>query len=270
MAFIKYGRPSTVDNDYASRTSAMPGFRVLTPTSLTESVATQLRDAIAAGRLQPGDRLVEADLAAQMGISRAPVREALRQLEFEGLVEGRARRGYVVRALSAAELIEIYDLRVLLEPVLAHAAATRLKPDELPALKAIVGRMRDAARRADWLSVVAADREFHTQIGRLADRPLTAQIFDHLNEQIRRFTALMRSTYPDIEQSADEHTALLAAIASGNPERAAEEMRLHLEDARQRLASILGEGRLPDGRAAELDGHEPTSVAMRGSRSQET
>src|SRR6185503_4537251 len=101
----------------------MTGFRVLAPPSLTESVAAELRDGISAGRLKPGDRLVEADLASQMGISRAPVREALRQLEFEGLVEGRARRGYVVRAISASELIELYELRVLLEPVLARSAA---------------------------------------------------------------------------------------------------------------------------------------------------
>lgn len=218
----------------------MTGFKVLTPTSLTESVAVQLRDGISSGRLKPGDRLVEADLASQMGISRAPVREALHQLEFEGLVEGRTRRGYVVRELSTAELLEIYDLRALLEPVLAQAAAARAGEEDLAVLRAIVDRMRGAARQGHWAEVINIDREFHAQIGRLANRPLTAQIFDHLNQQVRRFTALLSTSYTDIEQMVDEHDALFEALASGDPDRAADEMRLHLEDARRRLALIVG------------------------------
>jgi DNA-binding GntR family transcriptional regulator len=239
----------------------MTGFEVLAPKSLTESVVAALRDGIASGRLQPGVRLVEADLAAQMGISRAPVREALRQLEFEGLVAGRTRRGYVVRGLSNADMIEIYDLRVLLEPVLAHAAAERIDPEALHDLRGIVDRMRQAARDDRWPEVVAADRHFHQRVGQLSGRTLTAQIFDHLNEQVRRFTALMMTSYTDIELMADEHDALLAALASGNPERAADEMRLHLEDARQRLEAILGQPELPGADGYERDGHRPASTA---------
>jgi DNA-binding GntR family transcriptional regulator len=218
----------------------LTGFKVLTPTSLTESVAVQLRDGISSGRLKPGDRLVEADLASQMGISRAPVREALHQLEFDGLVEGRTRRGYVVRELSTAELLEIYDLRALLEPVLACSAAARAGAEDLAVLRAIVDRMRGAARQGHWAEVINIDREFHAQIGRLANRPLTAQIFDHLNQQVRRFTALLSTSYSEIEQMVDEHDALFEALASGDSDRAADEMRLHLEDARRRLALIVG------------------------------
>lgn len=242
----------------------MTGFRVLAPPSLTESVAAELRDGISAGRLKPGVRLVEADLASQMGISRAPVREALRQLEFEGLVEGRARRGYVVRAISASELIELYELRVLLEPVLARSAAARLGEDDLARLRSILDRMRRAARQGQWTDVVNADREFHAQIGHLADRPLTAQIFDHLNEQVRRFTALMATSYSNIELTVEEHDVLLEALASGNPDRAADEMRLHLEDARRRLETIVGDGRFmsvePSVAVSATDGHASRSL----------
>ncbi len=219
----------------------MPGFKVLAPPSLAESVVGELRDGISAGRLKPGDRLIEADLASSMGISRAPVREALRRLEFEGLVEGRARRGFVVRRLSTPELIELYDLRVLLEPVLARCAAACIDAEGSASLRAIVERMRQAARRGEWMDVVNCDREFHARVGQLANRPMTAQIFDHLNEQVRRFTALMVSSYTDIELMVDEHDVLLAALASGDPDRAADEMRLHLGDARRRLAAIVGE-----------------------------
>jgi DNA-binding GntR family transcriptional regulator len=239
---------------------ALLDFKVLAPPSLTESVAAELRSGITTGRLEPGERLVEADLAARMGISRAPVREALRQLEYEGLVTGRPRRGYVVRELSADELLEIYDLRVLLEPVLAAAAAERFTPEKLAELGDIVDRMRDGARCNDSPIVVQADRDFHAQIGRFSGRPLTAQIFDHFNAQVRRFTQAMVVTYADIGQMVDEHQSLLDALASGDPQRAAAEMRLHLEDARRRLTLVLGESAgaaadhpRPDGRGVATD-----------------
>lgn len=248
MPHITVGRPSTVDNLMSLSMDGMSGFKVLAPTSLTASVATELRQGIAAGHLKPGDRLVEADLATQMGISRAPVREALRQLEYEGLVAGRIRRGYVVRGLTTAEMIEVYDLRVLLEPVLASAAVARIQPDDLAELQSTVDRMRHAARHDLWSEVVNADRQFHAQVGQLSGRPMTAQIFDHLNEQVRRFTALMITSYANIELMVDEHEALLAALASGDAALAAREMRLHLEDARRRLHEILGDtADQPDG-----------------------
>jgi len=223
-------------------------FEVLPPISLTDGVAAQIRDGIAAGRLKPGQRLVESEIASQMGISRAPVREALRQLEFEGLVEGRVRRGYAVRELSTDTLLEVYNLRALLEPVLARSASSRIGPDELALFQTLIDRMRESVRGDDWNEVVNVDREFHALIGRLSGLPLTAQIFDHLNEQVRRFTALMMSSYQEREQIVDEHNALLTALVSGEPERAAHEMRLHLDDARQRLSFLFGESSVRDGR----------------------
>jgi cob(I)alamin adenosyltransferase len=107
--------------------------------------------------------------------------------------------------------------------------------------------MREAARRDDWTEVVNADREFHALVGKLSGRPLTAQIFEYLNEQVRRFTALMRSSYRRVEEIANEHEDLVAAIASGNAQRAGQQMHSLLEDARRRLALILGEVRAPDG-----------------------
>ena len=226
----------------------MKRFRVLAPESLNEKVAAQIRDAISAGRLAPGERLVEAGVAAEMGISRAPVREALRRLEFEGLLVARPRRGYVIRDLSVDALHEIYDLRVLLEPILARCAAERIQADDVPALGEVVERMRDAGRRDDWAEVVNADREFHMLVGKLSGRPLTAQVFEHLNEQVRTFMALLRGSYPHPGEMAVEHEDLLNAIASGDGERAERGMRSHLEDARRQLASTMDGNRGSDGR----------------------
>ncbi|MCA9877793.1 MAG: GntR family transcriptional regulator [Thermomicrobiales bacterium] len=224
----------------------MADFKILEPQSLMEGVAAELRTRIHSGQLKPGDRLVEWNLASHMGISRAPVREALRQLEFEGLVSSRPRRGYVVRGLSPAELFEIYDLRSLLEPTLARAASQRVNPEQLAAIYAALDRMRAAAAARDVAAVVKADRAFHAAIGVMANRPLTSHIFVMLNDQVRRFTLLMNQSYSDFDSLLAEHEAIVAAIAAGDGERAAAEMTAHLEDARQRLARVIGESERSD------------------------
>jgi DNA-binding GntR family transcriptional regulator len=228
---------------------SLSDLKVLEPQSLMEGVAAELRARIHAGRLKPGDRLVEWNLASHMGISRAPVREALRQLEFEGLVASRPRRGYVVRDHSPAELFEIHDLRALLEPTLAREAARHVNPAQLSEISEALDRMRIGAANNDVTAVVAADREFHAAIGRMAHRPLTAQIFVLLNDQVRRFTLLMSQSYTDFGLLIAEHEAIAAAIAAEEEDRAANEMRIHLEDARMRLTTVLQETTPPDGDA---------------------
>lgn len=228
------------------RDNLVSDFMILEPQSLMEGVAAELRTRIHSGQLKPGDRLVEWNLASHMGISRAPVREALRQLEFEGLVSSRPRRGYVVRGLSPAELFEIHDLRALLEPTLAREAARHVNPEQLAAIYAARDKMREGAAAQDVTAVVAADRAFHAAIGRMAHRPLTSQIFVMLNDQIRRFTLLLNQSYTDFGSLIAEHDAIVAAIAAGNGDQAAGEMQAHLEDARQRLAKVFGEGARTD------------------------
>ena len=216
----------------------MSDFKILEPQSLMESVAAELRTRIHNGQLSPGDRLVESSLATNMGISRAPVREALRQLEYEGLVASRPRRGYVVRGLSTAELYEIYDLRMLLEPMLASEAAKQVSPDGVAALRTALDNMGCAAAADDLAGVVEADREFHSAIRRMSQRPLTAQIFDLLNDQVRRFTELVNRSYSNFDELIDEHEAILGGIASGDEAQAAKAMWNHLDDARRRLTAM--------------------------------
>jgi DNA-binding GntR family transcriptional regulator len=242
-------RQNVSDRCAAMQDDSLSDYKVLEPQSLMAGVAAELRARIHSGRLKPGDRLVEWNLASHMGISRAPVREALRQLEFEGLVASRPRRGYVVRDHSPAELFEIYDLRALLEPTLARQAALHVNSAQLGDIHAALDRMRLGAANNDVTAVVAADREFHAVIGRMAQRPLTAHIFVLLNDQVRRFTLLMNQSYTDFGVLIAEHEAIVAAIAEGDAERAANEMRAHLEDARQRLTTVLQETAPPEGDA---------------------
>ncbi len=220
----------------------MPEFHPVPAHTLVDEVLKQLRDAISDGTLKPGDRLVEAELARKMNLSRAPVREALRRLEYEGLLEKRQRRGFIVHYLSPDALHEIYELRMLLEPILFRCAATRITDQDVSRLKSIVNRMREAGIRGDWPTVVNTDREFHYEVARLANRPYTARLLEHLNQQVRTFIALLREHYPRMERMADEHDELLIALASRDPDRAAYAISEHLQDARKQLAAAM-EGR---------------------------
>src|SRR4051794_15922744 len=131
---------------------------------LSEEAYDVLRAAILSGRLGPGARLVEADIARQMAISRSPVREAVRKLEREGMVEYKPRRGTVVVGLSRADVADAYQLRAHLEGYGARLAATRATDAQLSELAMFIERMRDCAVAGDLAALVAADVEFHRSL----------------------------------------------------------------------------------------------------------
>lgn len=208
--------------------------------SLAEVVADQIRREIVAGRLVAGTRLLEADLALQMGTSRAPVRQALQRLAVEGLLESRQRRGYVVRAFSLQAIEELCDLRLLLEPVLFEAAAERVDDEGVALLEETVARMRAAVIRGDWSDVVAADRNFHSLVAQLSGRTYTAQAYEILAEPVTVFMEVMRQQHTNIQNWIDDHEALLEVLRAGDGTSAASLIRKHLERDREEIHHALG------------------------------
>jgi DNA-binding GntR family transcriptional regulator len=208
--------------------------------SLADVVAHQIRREIVSGRLPPGTRLLEADLAEQMGTSRAPVRQALQRLALEGLLEARQRRGYVVRPFSLEAIEELCDLRLLLEPVLFRAAAEHMNAEQTQHLEATVGRLRSAVLRSDWAEVVAADRTFHSLVAQAAQRAYTAHAYQMLAEPLTVFMEVMRQHHTDTQDWIDDHEALLALLTSGDGLAAADLIRAHLERDRQEIRLALG------------------------------
>lgn len=207
--------------------------------SLALVVADQIRREIVAGRLAAGTRLLEVDLATQMGTSRAPVRQALQRLSLEGLLESRQRRGYIVRPFSLDTVEELCDLRLLLEPVLFAAAAERIDPTGVLELELTVERLRNAVLRGDWSDVVAADREFHSTVARISQRAYTAQAYEILAEPVTVFMEVMRQQHTNTQDWIDDHQALLHVLKSGNGEAAARLIREHLERDRQEIRAAL-------------------------------
>ncbi|MGP4030698.1 GntR family transcriptional regulator [Pseudarthrobacter sp. 1C304] len=201
--------------------------------SLVSLAANEIRRLIVSGELGPGDKLNEPPLAERLGISRPPLREALRVLESERLLEQTPRRGYRVVSMTDADVEEIYSLRRALEMFALDLLLARRDPGAFDALDPIMAAMRAAAKRGDSAGVVRANVLFHTGIveaaghGRLTDAYRTLMLQMQLS-----MAANVRSearTKGDLGKGCDRHAALLECLRSGDADRIRREFAEHGE-----------------------------------------
>lgn len=203
--------------------------------SLRQQVASSLRDAILSGSLKPGERLVEEEISQGMHTSRGPLREALRQLEQEGLVMSFPYRGSFVSRISTVEVLEVLiPLRATLEGFGFAHALDNLTDADFTALQAIVARMEEAAPAGDLLALVESDIAFHRLVMSRSDQPHTTQIWGTIAPRIRAyFYTQLRGVMPSsgqLEHLAAGHRALLEAMVSRNRERVAALLIEHMQD----------------------------------------
>lgn len=201
--------------------------------SLAEQIASSIRDAIAQGGIPPGARLIEPALAAEMGTSRAPVREAIAELEREGLVVKEANRGARVAALSEQTVREVAEVRGLLEGAAASLAATERTAADLEALEATAAGMEEAARRGEYGRLVELDYQFHAWICRASGRRTLYEAWLAISGKVRLYLAATNLVYPSQQEIAQGHRAILDAIRTRNPRRANRAMQAHLREMLQ-------------------------------------
>jgi DNA-binding GntR family transcriptional regulator len=217
-----------------------PGGRVENLT-LWERVLAHLREEILANRLPAGTELQESALAAQLGVSRAPVREAIGRLATEGLVLVRPRRGAVVRELSKEDFLEAYQVREALEAMAARLATFRLAGEELARLEQLTSTMETHAERDEVDEFFEANAAFHAALvdasGNRRLRELHAQLVGQMNRYRRRSLALRGS----LHQSVAEHRAILVALAERDPDRAGRLVADHIRVPQQRLEALADE-----------------------------
>jgi DNA-binding GntR family transcriptional regulator len=206
---------------------------------LSEEAYDQLRSAILGGQLAPGSRIVEADLARQMRISRSPVREAVRKLEHEGLVEYLPRRGTVVSGLSREDVADAYQLRAHLEAYGARLAATRATELDLARMIDLVTRMREFAAAEDLDGLVAADVEFHRELCRISGSRRLLQAWETLNPARWTMISGLRVSDLSLEQIAERHRPIVAALESRKPENAERIVRSHILQLGERVLAGL-------------------------------
>lgn len=201
----------------------------------TEQTLAQLRRAIMDGNLEPGARLQEVELAAQLGVSRTPIREALRTLSSEGLVEILPNRGARVARWSVEDLTETYELRILLEGRAAERAAGRMSPAELDRLAELCDQMDACAQRGgahDLLTLSDLNSRFHRSVIDAANSPRLATMLSSVVQVPLVMRTFARYTPDALARSMGHHRELTAAIRAGVPEWAGSVMRSHIAAAR--------------------------------------
>lgn len=208
------------------------------PATLRELAVDRLRQAIITGRFSGGHRLVERTLCDQLGVSRSVVREAIRYLEAEGLVETPARSGPVVATLDWPRARQIYDIRRLLEADAAAACARAADAPTRVRLKAALRDLQAAFDAAAPHELYAATTVFYEVIFRAAGHDIAWEIVQRLNSRISRLRALTLAT-TNRRVSGPAHMArICAAICDGDAEGAASAVRTHLGDAAE-IARLL-------------------------------
>jgi len=216
--------------------------------NMAEQIATALRQAIAAGKLRPGARLPEVQIAREMGTSRAPLREALIQLEREGLVVRRPNRGTFVADLTEDLVREVASLRGTLEGFAASLAVKRMTREDFERLETILKEMLAVARRGDFPHMVERDYQFHEYIMRASGHRLLYETWVGMDRKIRVYLSATNLMYADMKAVVHGHLPILQALRRRDPRRAGRVMAEHMGEVLDLfLTKVLGKEHGQDG-----------------------
>lgn len=194
-------------------------------TTLVAQLVDTLEEAILTGTLEAGERINADVFASHYGISRIPVREALRSLEAQGWVVARPRLGYFVRPKSPAEVHDLFETRLVLEPAAAALAAERRSSAQLEAFEAIIARSRAQMAAGDGAALSQSNQEFHQLIAVATQNSVLQSMLEPLGKRVRFYTLAANSRR---STSVEEHAALVEAIRRRDAAGAAELARAHI------------------------------------------
>ena len=194
--------------------------------SMSQQIRERLLDRIACGQLQPGYRVIEAEVAAEMNVSSIPVREAIRELVAMGILRSAPHRGAWVRQVSLLETIQAFRVRSVLEPLAVESAAPRMQ-HQCQALRRVVKRIVEAARKRDFASYQHHNQLFHRAIVEASGNEVLLRVWDSLAFEVRtRFTMDFLTTVDPVA-IAREHERIVAALNRGDAAKAASLLRSH-------------------------------------------
>lgn len=213
---------------------------------LRDVVFETLRDAIITQVLKPGERLMEIQLADEMGVSRTPVREAIRKLELEGLVVMVPRKGAYVAGVSMKDIHEVYEVRAALEMLAVSLAAERITDEELDALERQV--LKESEAEASGATdentidnIVYIDTTFHDIIYQAAHNQRLVQFLNILQEQLQRFRAASLSRPGRSKTALEEHKQIIEALAERNGDLASKLAKEHIDNAETAMIFAMQE-----------------------------
>lgn len=208
---------------------------------LREVVCETLRDAIRSGVLQPGERLMEIQLAEELGVSRTPVREAIRKLELEGYVIMIPRRGTYVASLSIRDINEVFEIRTTLDSLASGLAAERITDEELERMQRLLVAIGSYIEEGNMEKIVEADMEFHDILYQASRNTRLVGIIVNLRDQLTRYRRTSMAVPGRLQETLAEHRRIVDAIAQGNVEEAQQAAEYHMEKSEQTLLKSMEE-----------------------------
>ena len=244
------------------------------PALLAEAIADSVAEAIATGHLAPGERIVETALAEMYGVSRVPVREALKVLATQGILVGGGHRGYRVASFASEKIEQVFEVRLELETILLRDAVANWwrRGAGVGELDAVIETMRQAARAEDLRGMLRADLEFHRAICRASENEIAAALWNAIARHVLIIFNLARYRDVDLERALDQHRKLRdyieAVVAGGSKGRAADRdirtaLEQHFQSRRPARKRPGGQGE-PQRPASERQSRKAASVASSG------
>ncbi|USE69121.1 GntR family transcriptional regulator [Pseudoalteromonas maricaloris] len=206
----------------------------------TQLVAEAIREKILTGEIKAGEPLRQAALADELNVSRIPVREALLQLEAEGLVNFEAHKGATVTRLSAEQIDEIFDLRALLEAELLRHSIDKLTARDLLEAEAILAELEEATAAGDTqLATGKLNAEFHSKLYSKAQRPQTRELVDVYSKNSERYVRMHILLAGGIKTAPEEHRQLLELCRDTNTKGACDFLKKHITGAKDDIKALL-------------------------------
>ena len=206
---------------------------------LREIVFETLREAILSGKLEPGERLMEIQLAEEMGVSRTPVREAIRKLELEGFVAMIPRKGAYVAGISQKDVTDVFEVRAALEALAAGLAAERATDEEIENLDRSLLAYSAQTNKQDIIGIVESDTDFHDLLYKCSRNERLQSMITLLREIIQRVRTVSLSQPGRSKDAVEEHRQIVDAIAERNVELAQHLAREHIYNAENSMLNSL-------------------------------
>ena len=207
----------------------MLNFDIQSHRPLREIVYEELRNLILTGKIKPGTRMMEIELAEDMGVSRTPIREAIRKLEKEGLVVIEPRKGAYASEVSVKDMEDILEVRANLEGLAAYLAAERMTESEKKALEEIKDKFRQAVIEGNMAEMIANDTKFHHMIVESSRNNHLIHMVEQLQELVLRFRYIYYKDFKRAEDMIPEHKRIYDEIANGNGANARYEAFNHID-----------------------------------------
>ena len=207
----------------------MLNFDIQNHKPLREMVYEELKMQILKGSIIPGTRMMEVELAEEMGVSRTPIREAIRKLEREGLVTIEPRRGAYASMISTEDMVEILEVRQDLEGLAAYFAADRMTDEQMEELKEVSNNYNKAVKQGVMEDMIKYDTRFHHIIVESCRNKILMQMIEQLQELVLRFRYIYYDNFRRAENMPEEHEAIISAIAEGNADKARAAADIHIE-----------------------------------------